>query len=100
MEFHEPLMEPTTKNKFTVTNSFEFSKEICEQNSEYVTASLESHFTYITLEDTIKICCNSLHRNQELLSNINKNLFEKLLRATLCNNYSLFHSIVYQQAAE
>ena len=36
------------------------------------------------------------HSNQELLSNINKNQFEKLLRAKLCYSYFLFHGIVYQ----
>ena len=42
-----PLIEPITKNNFTVSNSFEFSKETCEQNPEYFMASLdfESLFT-------------------------------------------------------
>ena len=98
-KFLVPHIEPITKNNFTVKNSFEFCKEICEQNSEYFMASLgiESIFTNIPLEETIKICCDSLCKNQELLSNINKNQFEKLLRAALCNNYFLFDSIVYQQ---
>ena len=44
-----PLIEPVTKNNFTVKNSFEFSKEICEQNSEYFMTSpdVESLFTTI-----------------------------------------------------
>ena len=49
------------------------------------------------MEKTIKICCDSLYKNQELLSNISKNQFEKLLRAVLSNNYFLFDGIVYQQ---
>ena len=32
-------------------------------------------------------CCDSLYKNQELLCNISKNQFEKLLRAALSNNY-------------
>ena len=44
---------------------------------------VESLFTNIPLEETIKICCDSLYKNQELLCNISKNQFEKLLRATL-----------------
>ena len=53
-----PFIEPITKNNFTVKNSFEFSKEICEQNSEYFMASrdVESLFIDIPLEETIKIC--------------------------------------------
>ena len=98
-KFLVPLIEPITKNNFTVKNSFEFSKEICEQNPEYFMASLdvESLFTNIPLEETIKICCDSLYKNQELLCNISKSQFEKLLRAALSNNYFLFDGIIYQQ---
>ena len=56
---------------------------------------VESLFTNIPLEGTIKICCDSLYKNQQLLSDINKNQFEKLLRAELCNNYFLFDGTVY-----
>ena len=35
-KFLVPLIEPITKNNFTVKNSFEFSKEICKQNPEYL----------------------------------------------------------------
>ena len=59
--------------------------------------NVESFFTNIPLEETIKICCDPLYRNQELLSNITKNQFKKLLRAVLCNNYFLFDGIVYKQ---
>ena len=78
---------------------FEFSKEICGQNPEYFMTSLdvESLFTNIPLEEIIKICCESLNKNQELLCNISKNQFEKLLRAALSNNYFLFDSITNQQ---
>ena len=98
-KFLVPLIEPITKNNFTVKNSFEFSKEICKQNPEYFMASLdvESLFTNIPLEETIKICCDSLYKNQELLRNISKNQFEKLLRAALSNNYFLFDGSIYQQ---
>ena len=57
----------------------------------------ESLSTNILFEETIKICYDSLYKNQELLSNINKNQFEKPLRTALCSNYFLFHVIVYQQ---
>ena len=57
----------------------------------------ESLSTNIPLEETIKICCDSLYKNQELLCNISKNQFEKLLRAALSNNYFLFDGIIYQQ---
>ena len=56
----------------------------------------ESLFTNITLKEIIKICFDSLYQNQELLSNININQFEKLLRAALSDNCFLFDGIVYQ----
>ena len=49
------------------------------------------------MEEIIKICCDSLYKNQELLCNISKNQFEKLLRAALSNNYFLFDGIIYEQ---
>ena len=58
---------------------------------------VESLFTSVPLEETIKICCDSLYKNQELLCNISKNQFEKLLRAALSNNYFLFDGSIYQQ---
>ena len=58
---------------------------------------VESLFTSIPLEETIKICCDSLYMNQQLLCNISKNQFEKLLRAALSNNYFLFDGSIYQQ---
>ena len=48
---------------------------------------VESLFTIIPLEESIKICYDSFYKNQELLSNISKNQFEKLLRAALSNNF-------------
>ena len=57
----------------------------------------ESLFANIPLEENIKICCDSLYKNQELLCNIIKNQFEKHLRAALSNNYFLFDGSIYQQ---
>ena len=56
------LIEPITKKHFTVINNFAFSNEICKQNSEYYIARLdvESLFTSIQSEETIKICFDSL----------------------------------------
>ena len=55
----------------------QFPMKICEQNSEYFMVSLdvESLFTIILFEKTGIICCDSLKKNQELLSNIIKNQF-------------------------
>ena len=92
-------MNSSQKKIFAVKNSFEFSKEVCEQNPEYLMASLDVEFlfTNIPLEETIKISCDSLYESQEFLCNISKIMFEKLLRAALSNSYFLFDVVAYQQ---
>ena len=84
--------------KITVKNRFEFTEEIVGQNPEYFMTNLdnESLFTSTSLEETTKICCDSRYKNQENLSNISKNYFEKLLRAALAV-IIFFDSIVHQQ---
>ena len=63
---------------------------------------VESLFTNIALGETIEVCCDSLHKNQDSLSNISTNQFDKLLIETFesCaqhNSYFLFDGIIYQQ---
>ena len=60
-KFLIPLLEPNTTNMYTVKYSFEFAKEIADQDPGLFMASLdiESLFTNITLEETISVCCDS-----------------------------------------
>ena len=87
-KFLVPLLEPITANMYTVKNSFEFSKEIADQDPGLFMPSLdvESLLTNIPLEETISVCCDSLFSNNSKVSNINRIDFEKLLRAALQNN--------------
>ena len=59
-KFLVPLLEPITTNMYTVKNSFEFAKEIADQDPGLFMASLdiESLFTNIPLEETISLCCD------------------------------------------
>ena len=59
-KFLVPLLEPITTNMYTVKNSFEFAKEITDQDPGLFMASLdiESLFTNIILEETISLCCD------------------------------------------
>ena len=74
-----PILEPITTNKFTIKNSFEFAKEVIEQDYGLLMASLEveSLFTNIPLKQTINISCDSLFGNEAKINNLNKNDFEK-----------------------
>ena len=56
-KFLVPLLEPITTNMYTVRSSFEFAKEIADQDPELFMTSLdvESLFTNIPLEETTKV---------------------------------------------
>ena len=94
-----PILEPITNNKFTIKNSFEFVKEVIEQDSQLFMASLdvESLFTNIPLEETINISCDSLFGNEAKINNFTRNDFEKLLRLALQNNFFNFNGKIYKQ---
>ena len=85
-----PILEPITTNKFTIKNSFEFAKDVIEQDSGLYMASLdvESLFTNIPLEETINISCDSLFSNEIKINNFSRNDFEKLFRMALQNNFN------------
>ena len=82
-----PILEPITANEFTIINSFEFAKELIEQDSRFFMARLdvESLFTNtnIPLEETINISYDSLFGNETKISNFSRNDFEKLLKKDL-----------------
>ena len=85
-----PILEPITTNKFTIKNSFEFAKEVIEQDSGLFMSSLdvESLFNNIPLEETINISCDTLFANEAKINNFSRNDFEKLLRMALKNNFN------------
>ena len=95
-----PILEPITTNKFTIENSFEFAKEVIEQDSGLYMASLDvkSFFTNIPSEETINISCDSLFSNKAKINNFNRNDFEKLFRMALQNNFFNFDGKIYKQA--
>ena len=98
-KFLIPLLEPITTNMYTIKNSFEFSKEIADQDPGLFMASLdvESLFTNIPFEETISVCYDSLFSNNAKVNNINRINFEKLLRAALQNNFFNFQGKIYKQ---
>ena len=57
-KFLVPLLQPITTNMYTVKNSFEFAKEIADQDPGLFMANLdvESLFTNIPLEGTTSMC--------------------------------------------
>ena len=95
------ILEPITTNKFTIKNSFEFAKEVDEQDSGLFVASLdmESLFSNIPLEETINVSCDSLFGNEPKVNKFSRNDFEKLLRMALQNNFFNFDDKIYKQTS-
>ena len=94
-----PILGPITTSKSTIKNSFEFAKEVIEQDSGLYMASLdvESLFINIPLEETINISCDSLFINEAKINNFSRNNFEKLFRMALQNNFFNFDGKIYKQ---
>ena len=61
-KFLVPILKHLTSKEYSVKDSFDFAKEILQQNSDCFMASLDitSLFTNIPLDETINICSNEL----------------------------------------
>ena len=93
-----PVLELLTTNKYTVKDSFKFSTEIVEQDSNNFMGSLDidSLFTNILLEETIEICTNYLFKNEDIVHGLKKSEFKDLFLATK-ESYFIFINILYKQ---
>ena len=60
-------MTPLTKNEHIITDLSHFTEEICKEDPNLYMASLDvdSLFTNIPLDETINICIDSLHKDDE-----------------------------------
>ena len=65
------ILNPLTKNQYTVKESVQFAKKICEQDPTLSMDSLDvdSLLTNIPLDETIDICVNQLFENMMLFQN-------------------------------
>ena len=61
-------------NEYTLTDLFEFAKDIANQNSNCFMASLDvdSFFTNVLFDVTIKICIDELFKSEMTVSGLNK----------------------------
>ena len=77
------MLKDLTSRKYSVKDSFDFAKEILQQNSDCFMASLDitSLFTNIPLDETINIYSNE--------SLIKSNMFKILIEPVLRNFYGL-----------
>ena len=68
-----PWLRFFTMNEYTLKDSFEFAKDITNQNSTCFMASLdeESLFRNAPLDETIKICIDELFKSEVTVSGLN-----------------------------
>ena len=80
-KFLVPILDPLTKNEYTVKDSFHFAADICEQDPSLFMGSLDadSLFTNIPLDETIDICINQLFENTDTVEGFTKSKLKQLL---------------------
>ena len=80
-KFLVPILNPLTKNEYTVKDSFQFAEEICEQDPTLTMGSLDvdSLFTNILLDETIDICVHQLFENADTVEGFKKSELKQLL---------------------
>ena len=94
-----PLLQHLTSNEFTLKDSFEFAKTICEQDADLFMASLnvDSLFTNVSLEETINICVNELFKSSSSIHGINKKQITEMFSLTTKESIILSDIAFYTQ---
>ena len=98
-KFLVPILNPITRNEYTVSDSFSFAKEITDFNAtDKVMASFDvkSLFTQIPLKETIDICVEESFKN---LADHNGEVLEPL-RCSYRNNDSFFNPQHFKKLLE
>ena len=92
-------MQHLTSNQFTLKDSFEFAKIVCEQDVGLFMASLDvdSLFTNVPLEETINICVDELFKSNGSIHGLNKKQITKMLSLTTKESIFLFDMAFYTQ---
>ena len=100
-QFLVPLLEPFTKNEYTVPNSYSFCnflKSFTPSTDLYMASfDITSLFTNIPLAETIDIICEKIFSTQDSFLNFDRPTFKKLLSLACHNTYFLFNDTVYHQ---
>ena len=86
-------------NGYTLKDSFEFAKDIINQNSNCFMASLgvDFLFTNVPLDETIKICTDELFKSEMTVSGLKKKEMFEMLSLTLKESIILFYNKCYSQ---
>ena len=89
-KFLVPILDPLTKNEYTVKDSFLFAEEICEQDPSLSMGSLDvdSLFANISLDETID--------NTDTVEDFTNSDLKQLLCLATKESYFIFNSLLYK----
>ena len=98
-KFLVPILKSLTTNDYTPKNTFEFSRDILNQNSNLFMASLDvdSLFANIPLDETINIIIEKLFCENETVHHLSRDRFKCLLTLATKKSYFVFDGELYQQ---
>ena len=93
------ILKPLTINKYSVKDSFTFTQEILMLNSVPYMCSFDvaSLFTSIPVNETIEICLDLLYKDSELVNNLTRAQFKKLLVFCVKENHFTFNEQYFDQ---
>lgn len=100
-KFLVPILNSLTTNEFTLRNSYDFCNKLRALNissDNYICSfDVQSLFTNVPLEETIKICSDSLFLEQDLIFGMNKSQFTSLLKLATSESVFFFNKQLYKQ---
>ena len=96
-----PILEPLTKNAFTVINSTQFVKEInninIPQSSFLASFDVKSLFTNIPLVETVNLCVDLGERENLIPHDLTVSQFKALLDVAVKESVFIFNNKLYKQ---
>ena len=101
-KFLVPLLSPLASSEYTVSDVFNFTKEIQERSdlnrTLMISLDIESLFTNVPVSETIDIILNKVYSNDSVIYNgFNRNDFCTLLKLAVEDSYFSFDDKLYRQ---
>ena len=97
-KFLLPILKPPETNEYVTKDSFIFAKNIIsiKADSFLVSLDIESLFTTLALNETIKLCSDKLNSDNDLVSGLNRREFKILMEIATQENMFMFDRKFYK----
>ena len=100
-KFLVPIIDPLTRNEYTIGNASEFIKELCNlqmpRSAILASFDIESLFTNVPLKETTDIVTNTLFEQNLNTFGLEKKQLEKLLTISTSDSVFTFNNKLYAQ---